>query len=65
VSVVIVYVGGTMHSERERVASAAVDSITLPALDGLPEETYRRLDQHDQPTVRFGFVSTRKEGTHA
>lgn len=55
---VIVYVGGTMDTEREQVATAAVDSITLPALDGLPEETYVRLDPYDQPTVRFGLAST-------
>jgi hypothetical protein len=64
-SAVIVFVGGTMDTERIRVTTACVPAITVPAIDGLPEERYvRASDPYDIP-VRFVLATTTTEGSPA
>lgn len=62
---IIVFVGGTADTETIQVASAATSQITLPPLDGVPEETYARIDPYDQPVVRFALTTTTTEGSPA
>ncbi len=55
---IVLFIGGTMNSETELYPHAAVGSITFPALDGLPEETYVRIDPPYYQPVRFEYQPT-------